>query len=262
MIIREQSVDAHEARQRRIELRRTCTKRTMENKNDDHDDDDPEDELEPDESISSDGEDSSTAAPPLSKKCKVKLSEIRGIKKQSRYEPGIRMSKEELARWRKEARRVRNRESAAASRQKTRARIEELEEQVNELQDKYDNALRQIAELEAQQQRVQNIDTKDNLHESINVIDAMSSKDDEAVVVPYQVTPPLSPRQDCTMLQNATVWSLPHQEAAQALAESLNYTMEHPTSPLSSPHCQQSNQLPQLQQQKQSPIMISRPTAV
>lgn len=75
---------------------------------------------------------------------------LRGIKNQARYEPGVPMTKEELAKWRKEARRVRNRESAAASRAKTKERIEELESQVSALQDKYDAALRRIAELENQ----------------------------------------------------------------------------------------------------------------
>lgn len=37
---------------------------------------------------------------------------IRGFKKQARYEPGVSMSRDELAQWRKDARRVRNRESA------------------------------------------------------------------------------------------------------------------------------------------------------
>lgn len=75
---------------------------------------------------------------------------LRGIKKQARYEPGVPMTKEELAAWRKEARRVRNRESAAASRQKTKERIEVLEAQVSTLQAKYDAALHRIAELEGQ----------------------------------------------------------------------------------------------------------------
>lgn len=75
---------------------------------------------------------------------------LRGIKKQARYEPGVTMTKEELAVWRKQARRVRNRESAAASRQKTKERIEFLEGKVSNLQTKYDAALRRIAELEAQ----------------------------------------------------------------------------------------------------------------
>lgn len=74
---------------------------------------------------------------------------ITGIKKQSRYDPGVPMTKEELVAWRKEARRVRNRESAAASRRKTKDRISELEEQLDYLQSKYDAAMERILDLEA-----------------------------------------------------------------------------------------------------------------
>jgi len=56
---------------------------------------------------------------------------------QMRYDPDVPMTKEEAAAWRREARRVRNRQSAAASRQKTRARIEELEVEVESWQKKY-----------------------------------------------------------------------------------------------------------------------------
>ena len=72
---------------------------------------------------------------------------IRGIKKTTRYEPGVPMTKEELKKWRKEARRVRNRESAAASRQKTRERIDELEGQVADLQAQLAAAHARIAQL-------------------------------------------------------------------------------------------------------------------
>lgn len=47
------------------------------------------------------------------------------------------MTKEELAEWRKEERRKRNRESAAASRNKTRARIEVLEGEVADWKARY-----------------------------------------------------------------------------------------------------------------------------
>eukprot|EP00522_Entomoneis_paludosa_P011873 CAMPEP_0172439032 /NCGR_PEP_ID=MMETSP1065-20121228/142_1 /TAXON_ID=265537 /ORGANISM="Amphiprora paludosa, Strain CCMP125" /LENGTH=294 /DNA_ID=CAMNT_0013187655 /DNA_START=173 /DNA_END=1058 /DNA_ORIENTATION=+ len=77
------------------------------------------------------------------------LPSIRGIKRQARYEPGVPMTKEELQKWRKQARRVRNRESAAASRQKTRQRIDELEGEVSELQAELAAARARIAELEA-----------------------------------------------------------------------------------------------------------------
>ena len=79
-----------------------------------------------------------------------KKPHITGIKKQSRYDPGVAMTKEELKAWRKEARRVRNRESAAASRKKNREAIDRLEIQVKEVQSKYDAALRYILALEEQ----------------------------------------------------------------------------------------------------------------
>jgi len=72
----------------------------------------------------------------------------RRVNKYNRYEPGVPMTKEELKNWRKEARRVRNRESAAASRLKTRGRIEELELEVDGLRTKYQAALDRIDELE------------------------------------------------------------------------------------------------------------------
>ncbi len=74
---------------------------------------------------------------------------LAGFKKQARYEPGVPMSRDQLTAWRKEARRVRNRESAAASRKRTRERIEELESEVSVWQSKYAVALKRIEELEA-----------------------------------------------------------------------------------------------------------------
>jgi chromosome segregation ATPase len=74
---------------------------------------------------------------------------ITGIKKQSRYMPGVPMTKEELKAWRKEARRVRNRESAAASRRRNRDRIGVLEAEVDAMKSKYAAALKHILDLEA-----------------------------------------------------------------------------------------------------------------
>lgn len=79
----------------------------------------------------------------------LKKPSIRGIKKQARYDPGVPMTKEELVAWRKEARRVRNRESAAESRMRTRNRIDELESEMDVLKRKYSAALQRIVELEA-----------------------------------------------------------------------------------------------------------------
>lgn len=77
-----------------------------------------------------------------------KKPHITGIKKQSRYDPGVSMTKEELKAWRKEARRVRNRESAAASRKKNRDVIDLLENKVQAVQTKYETALQYIVALE------------------------------------------------------------------------------------------------------------------
>jgi hypothetical protein len=58
------------------------------------------------------------------------------------------MAKDQLAAWRKEARRVRNRESAAASRQRIRDRITELEDEICQWKQKYAMAMEQLERLE------------------------------------------------------------------------------------------------------------------
>jgi bZIP transcription factor len=62
----------------------------------------------------------------------AKSSDSKQNRTQVKYNPDIPMSKEQLAAWRREARRVRNRESAAASRQRIRSRISELEDEVSD----------------------------------------------------------------------------------------------------------------------------------
>mmetsp|Transcript_22453 Transcript_22453/g.53002 ORF Transcript_22453/g.53002 Transcript_22453/m.53002 type:complete len:252 (+) Transcript_22453:190-945(+) len=69
-------------------------------------------------------------------------------KTQIRYDPDVPMNKDQLAAWRREARRVRNRESAAASRQRIRNRISELEDEVGEWKAKYSVALQRLEALE------------------------------------------------------------------------------------------------------------------
>ena len=73
---------------------------------------------------------------------------LRGIKQNARYVPGVPMTKEELREWRKKARRVRNRESAAACRARTRQRIEDLEKEITALKSKYEDALQTIQDLQ------------------------------------------------------------------------------------------------------------------
>jgi len=67
-------------------------------------------------------------------------------KAQIQYNPDIPMTKEQLTAWRREMRRVRNRESAAASRRKVRDRIEELEEEVDVWKKRYQEVLGRLGE--------------------------------------------------------------------------------------------------------------------
>jgi hypothetical protein len=69
-------------------------------------------------------------------------------KTQIRYDPDVPMNKDQLAAWRREARRVRNRESAAASRQRIRDRITELEAEVDEWKARYAQAVDRLEHLQ------------------------------------------------------------------------------------------------------------------
>eukprot|EP00590_Aulacoseira_subarctica_P012494 CAMPEP_0172423858 /NCGR_PEP_ID=MMETSP1064-20121228/17781_1 /TAXON_ID=202472 /ORGANISM="Aulacoseira subarctica , Strain CCAP 1002/5" /LENGTH=239 /DNA_ID=CAMNT_0013165409 /DNA_START=79 /DNA_END=798 /DNA_ORIENTATION=- len=71
--------------------------------------------------------------------------------KQMRYDPEVPMTKDEASAWRREQRRLRNRESAAASRQKTRERITELEGELDEWKLKYSELERNYQLLLTQQ---------------------------------------------------------------------------------------------------------------
>jgi hypothetical protein len=75
-------------------------------------------------------------------------SSVENKKAQIRYDPDIPMSKEQLAAWRREARRVRNRESAAASRQRIRDRITELEIERDEWKTRFIQATDRLSQLE------------------------------------------------------------------------------------------------------------------
>jgi hypothetical protein len=77
-----------------------------------------------------------------------RLDENARRKYQNRYEPEVPMTKEELAEWRREARKKRNRESAAASRNKVRNRITELEDEVKDWESKYRGLMTRIQRLE------------------------------------------------------------------------------------------------------------------
>ncbi len=71
-----------------------------------------------------------------------------GKKTQIQYNPDVPMTKEQLTAWRREMRRVRNRESAAASRRKVRDRIQELEEEVKCWKDRYEEVMARLSQAE------------------------------------------------------------------------------------------------------------------
>lgn len=145
---------------------------------------------------------------------KRKKPHITGIKRQSRYDPGVSMTKEELKAWRKEARRVRNRESAAASRRKNREAITELETEVEDMKTKYCTALRYILQLEDERQEkvvgsptasasslcssaVLRRDLEQMKKKPKSLPDNISDRTDgEVVPIQHTVSPPFTPSED------------------------------------------------------------------
>jgi hypothetical protein len=67
---------------------------------------------------------------------------------QRKYDPEIPLSKEETSAWRREQRRKRNRESAAACRKRQRDRIAELEGEVIDWKAKFDSVVGKLGEVE------------------------------------------------------------------------------------------------------------------
>ena len=125
---------------------------------------------------------------------------ITGIKRQSRYDPGVPMTRDELTAWRKEARRVRNRESAAASRKRNRERITELEAELDSLSSKYSAALQRIVELEAAA-AVHDSFTPTSLRQDIeNIVSPIGSAPaSPKYASAAAVSPPLSPAHSFTL---------------------------------------------------------------
>ena len=98
-------------------------------------------------------------------------------------------------------RRVRNRESAAASRNKQRAKIEELQGEVDELKSNYAKALQRIVELEAEAAayRSHASFTPAPLRHALH-----QEQDGEESPSPVAVSPPLSPRDSFTLDGNVS----------------------------------------------------------
>jgi hypothetical protein len=155
-----------------------------------------------------------------------KKPSIRGIKKHARYDPGVPMTKEELVAWRKEARRVRNRESAAASRKRTRDRIQELEGEVAAIKSKYSAALQRIVELEAANTAV---------HGTTSLPSLTSFPQDASLVSPcasttsspqLDSTPSLSPQDSFTLIDGEERQS--NQEMAQKYNQHITEMISRP----------------------------------
>jgi len=94
------------------------------------------------------GDSSSRKISKMNSNCSLDDNDNKSKKIQIRYDPEVPMSKDQLAAWRREARRVRNRESAAASRQRIRNRISELEDEVGDWKAKYSQAIQRLDALE------------------------------------------------------------------------------------------------------------------
>lgn len=98
------------------------------------------------------------ARPKAAAKKEAKGSENEeGKKTQIQYNPDVPMSKEQLTAWRREMRRVRNRESAAASRRKVRDRIQELEEEVKCWKDRYEEVMARLGQAEGKKEEETNV---------------------------------------------------------------------------------------------------------
>ena len=192
----------------------------------------------------------SSAPVPNAPSSSTEFSILPGIKKQSRYEPELpdeelaHWSREELSEWRKTARKVRNRESAAASRRKTRERITELEHEVEQLKSKYREALQRISVLSTSIPEVSNASaaTDPILKTTDTPTPVVSPPSSVAPSSPEHtstcvVSPPLSPRE---------AWHHPHDEAL--LLDNSDVLYHHTHKYYHPPH-------PHI-------ISISRPTAV
>lgn len=151
---------------------------------------------EDDASVSSDAKRARLEEPELDPVTSKPKPSITGIKRQHRYDPGVTMTRDELKTWRKEARRVRNRESAAASRKRNRERITELESEVGVLESKYTAALRTIIQLE-RTSPLKGSFTPDILHQDLlHIAGSVTSYERPAspAVEPIKtVSPPPSP---------------------------------------------------------------------
>jgi len=257
-------VSSAQARKRRMARRHKATRRDSLSGSSDHDDaSDYEDEdyshkrtrLDRDENMSNDSIDSSSSFSTSDKKKLTKdiLAKIPGVKQQARYVPAVPMTKEELTMWRKEARRVRNRESAAASRQKTQSRITELEEEVSVLTKKYEAALKRIVELEAAAVGRPQDNTSTRSSRDVWTTPKISGGASSPVLMSsHTVSPPLSPRDE------PSEYSRPPQDCPQ---DCLSLKFVATQAPANGDSSSSTNTPRKYQQRQVNNFKISRPNA-
>lgn len=119
--------------------------------------------------------------------------ETKERKGQLKYDPDVPMTKDEASAWRREQRRKRNRESAAASRQRQQCRVAELEQELSVLKTQYEALLQKI------QESVQSSkSTKDSPHISVSSLspcdasnEVFSTASEDTSSSRRPVTPPI-----------------------------------------------------------------------
>lgn len=98
---------------------------------------------------------------------------------QMKYDPEVPLSKEETSAWRREQRRKRNRESAAACRKRQRDRISELEIEVSGWKAKFDEAVRKLREVEGEEGAEMEVQAIETLYPERSSCATPSSSDTE-----------------------------------------------------------------------------------
>ena len=102
-----------------------------------------------------------------------------------KYDPEVPLSKEETSAWRREQRRKRNRESAAACRKRQRDRISELEVEVSGWKAKFEEAIKKLKAIEGPESaQMQAQDIEMQFPERCNTPSSSDTEDNEHIVSP------------------------------------------------------------------------------
>mmetsp|Transcript_31058 Transcript_31058/g.59002 ORF Transcript_31058/g.59002 Transcript_31058/m.59002 type:complete len:374 (-) Transcript_31058:377-1498(-) len=177
------------------------------------------------------------------------------------------MSREELSEWRKEQRRKRNRESAAASRNKTRARIDELEGEVTQWKGRYNEMEIKMRCMERHIQFLTKLDAS-----SLDQDGQPRLADDGyrhqlplpllqlPMVVSHPNSPPRSPSPSASPPSNKSVVVVPNAVTSQLLPPPPAYSSNPSNHP--SNHFATSHLFPSLLSEPQDCTLVETRTAV